>query len=1036
MLFLIGFMLHNAMFAQSIAQNWTVKNESSKVFIENKGQFPLQNKASIHAEDVLFAFDNGQTIMYFKPSGIVYAFNKKNPKKNNDELEEHARDYKSHAEEEREEHAVATTTDLVSMNWENANPDVKLITEEPTTDYFSYSFYDEAGKVKNINHIKGFKKIIYKELYPGIDVEYIFHPLDGVEYSLILHPGADVSNIKMHYSHETTIEPNGDLHITTLFGDIVEHAPKTFYAESKSSEVPTGFLKTNNTITFNLANYDNTKALIIDPWVQTPSLPNSNGVWECEHDTLGNVYIIGGDFPMKLQKYNSAGTLQWTYITPWDTANNWLGTFATDQLGNNYITSGSIASLQKVDNTGSLLWTANSGLFSTNEYWDIAFNCDYTKLMIGGTTGSMSNLMGAIFEINMNNGSIINSIVTTGGNMFGTPPSIQEVRSMVPSSFGNYYFLTLDTIGFINQNFSINPSLYRINSGYSLAYKCENFRPNNGNSGIKALKASPNFLYSLNGTSIQKRSLLDLSVITSVPIPGGISIVDTFGRHHLGNCGIDIDDCGNVYVGSCNEVIKFDANLNIQSALLLSFNVYDISVSNNGEVIVCGATGDNTSLVRTGYVQSINFPACNPMTPYCCDLSIVPVDTVCSNSPITLQAFTTGGVWSGTGITNSSLGIFDPTVAGLGTHTITYTLSCGSYSFPITVSTLAAITICPDQNSCLGTGVQLNVTGGNTYLWSPALGLSSTTISNPFANPTHTTTYTIIVNQNSCPVTGTVTVNVQSVYQNQQICLVTIDPATEKNKIMWDNNPGVGTGSYNIYKEVALNTYDLIGNAPYSTPGFYIDMTSVPLIHADKYKISSVDTCNNASSMSPYHKTINLVVSVFGTTMGLSWSAYVDESGSFVPLKYYIFRGTTAGNITLYDSISSSFTTYNDNNVTSLYYYRIGVKRTPACIGSKGIDDYAFSNVRDNGLSGISEKDNNLLLHIFPNPFNKTTTIEFPNPTNSIFIITITDISGKIVKKEIVSSGKTLLDCSTLESGMYFIELRGEKDFRGKLLIE
>jgi hypothetical protein len=47
---------------------------------------------------------------------------------------------------------------------------------------------------------------------------------------------------------------------------------------------------------------------------------------------------------------------------------------------------------------------------------------------------------------------------------------------------------------------------------------------------------------------------------------------------------------------------------------------------------------------------------------------------LCDNgSAITLSAATAGGTWSGTGITDASAGTFDPSVAGSGTHVITYT---------------------------------------------------------------------------------------------------------------------------------------------------------------------------------------------------------------------------------------------------------------------------------------------------------------------------------------------------------------------------
>jgi len=51
----------------------------------------------------------------------------------------------------------------------------------------------------------------------------------------------------------------------------------------------------------------------------------------------------------------------------------------------------------------------------------------------------------------------------------------------------------------------------------------------------------------------------------------------------------------------------------------------------------------------------------------------------------------------------------------------------------------------PDTSICNGTPVQLQASGGISYTWSPATGLSATNVSNPFANPAVTTTYTVAV---------------------------------------------------------------------------------------------------------------------------------------------------------------------------------------------------------------------------------------------------------------------------------------------------
>ena len=62
------------------------------------------------------------------------------------------------------------------------------------------------------------------------------------------------------------------------------------------------------------------------------------------------------------------------------------------------------------------------------------------------------------------------------------------------------------------------------------------------------------------------------------------------------------------------------------------------------------------------------------------DATINPVNPFCSqDSAVFLSALNTGGVWSGTGIINANTGEFNPSVAGVGSHNIIYTIvaSCG-----------------------------------------------------------------------------------------------------------------------------------------------------------------------------------------------------------------------------------------------------------------------------------------------------------------------------------------------------------------------
>ncbi|MGZ3862988.1 MAG: DUF7948 domain-containing protein [Bacteroidia bacterium] len=706
---------------------WSANGQTQKVFIENKGQFKLPAKCEINSP-VQYAYDDGSTKILFTPKGLVYYFSEAQHREK--DAEELAREHKKKIrnveefiEEEKREKIVSYKRDMVSAAWEGADQNVEIISEGQDPAYYSYNFY-EGGEIKNINWIYGYKKIIYKNLYPKIDVEYTFHPSDGIKYALILHPGADVSVVKLRYSDKVRISDEGDLYVSTKFGSIVDHAPVSFYENNKSSAITSRFVKDGKTVSFQLDNYDNTKTVIVDPWTQTPGVNNSKGVWECERDGAGNVYIITGDSPMKLLKYSAAGALAWTYVTPYDTASGWLGTLATDLAGNSYVTMGSTAQLNKVTSAGSSVYNVTGG--SNDEYWDITFNCDQTKLIVGGTRlNAFPTVLGygTIFDINTATGAVTATKnvgnTTAGGFGINNP---DEVRAITSSRNARYYYMTLDSLGAFDQNFSVCPtsvSLMKTNHTYNLGYKCEDWRPK-GNSGICAMKANKNFLYTQNGTTVHKRSLATGAIIASAPIAGGVS-TSSLGSNQPGNSGIDLDSCGNVYVGSSNAVIKYDANLNVISSQATTYKVYDVAVSTGGNVIACGATGVASTVSRTGTVQSFAFGACDPNVLQCCDATICPAGPMCNTAPsVTLTAATPGGTWSGAGVNAS--GVFNPSTAGPGVHQIVYTLACGKDSIAITVNACASLTVC-------STGTSLQVTGGTpSYTWSVYGGGGSTPI--------------------------------------------------------------------------------------------------------------------------------------------------------------------------------------------------------------------------------------------------------------------------------------------------------------------
>ena len=711
---------------QSLAAGWSAGFKHEKVFIENQGQFDGLND---NGAAISFASDYDNTQFLFTPNGVTYrlTYTRQPNKEERQAIERRMKKMQaegkdiSHDDIEREEHRAVFYKELIQAQWVNANPNVKIVAEDKTSHYYTYTLRN--GK---LDHVSAFKKITYKDLYPNIDVVYEFHPTTGIEYSFIVHPGGDMSQVKMSYSGANRVEydnANGEVQLLTNLGVITEHAPKTFYKNNPSSIIPSSFSLQGNDLTFSIANYDKSQEIIVDPWVAVaPTFATQwDCVWEIEKDGAGNAYLIGGTMPMQLLKYNTAGALQWTHSTPYDTT-SWLGTFAVDNAGNSYVTLGSVAQIEKVSPAGAQIWsnTSPGGLLGNTEFWTIAFNCDQTKLIIGGTGGALLNILPYIYDVDMASGNVTASVQVTGGALFPT----QEVRAITACGNAKYYYLTHDSIGYIQQNLtacSTPGSLpFHVSNSYAFGYKCENWRLNN--TGIAAIRYYKGFIYTCRGNQIHKRNFNTGAIIATATIPGG-----NWTSNQVRNSGIDIDSCGNIFVGSANQLVKYDVNLNQLATYPTSvnFNIYDVAVGTSGDVIVGGSTGTSSSGARQGYIQSIATGACAPIAITCCNANICQVPPKCStDGPVTLVVATPGGTFSGNGV-NATTGVFTPSVAGVGVHKIVYTLPCGADSIFITVNSCTAVSVCKEANG------NLTASGGTgPYTWSYWQYSTTTTVTN------------------------------------------------------------------------------------------------------------------------------------------------------------------------------------------------------------------------------------------------------------------------------------------------------------------
>jgi len=152
-----------------------------------------------------------------------------------------------------------------------------------------------------------------------------------------------------------------------------------------------------------------------------------------------------------------------------------------------------------------------------------------------------------------------------------------------------------------------------------------------------------------------------------------------------------------------------------------------------------------------------------------------PVATASSNSPLcagtNLSLTATGGTvynWSGPGGyaatgTPAARNNIQPSQAGVYNVIVTNAAGCKTTTnTTVVVNALPVASVAsPTASICTLDSVQLSVSGGVSYEWQPAQGLSSKVIANPKASPAATTKYlAIVTNAAGCKDTATVDVTV------------------------------------------------------------------------------------------------------------------------------------------------------------------------------------------------------------------------------------------------------------------------------------
>jgi uncharacterized protein (TIGR03437 family) len=161
------------------------------------------------------------------------------------------------------------------------------------------SYFRGSDQSKWRTGIPQFGKVHYRGVYPGVDVVY-YGSQGSLEYDFQIAPGADPSKIRIGYTGASRlrIDDRGDLILSTKTGDMVQKRPSVYQErDGVRTEIAAAYkLAGRGTVTLKIADYDRSRALVVDPVLKYGTFfggPGGGGAQKVKLDAAGNVYLGG-----------------------------------------------------------------------------------------------------------------------------------------------------------------------------------------------------------------------------------------------------------------------------------------------------------------------------------------------------------------------------------------------------------------------------------------------------------------------------------------------------------------------------------------------------------------------------------------------------------------------------------------------------------------------------------------------------------------------------------------------------------------------
>ncbi len=766
-------------------KQWMSKSRGLR-FIENKGQmFDMQRKA---VPNVLYQTSAPGMNIYVTTTGLSYVFTYPEKYQKNTMFSNRGDD-------------DSIVEDYCRADMELAGADIRKenITQEDEsrdrTDYYYGGICPDG-----ILNVHSYGKITIKNIYPGIDW-VLYSSKHGLKYDFVVHPGADPEQISLRYkwADKPKLQKDGSIKIHTPMGTITEGTPLSYTADG---HVGTSYLVKNNEIHFKTDPYVSTKTLTIDPvLVWATYYDNAAGeaedVFSIQADGT-SVWITGvtgpSGFPtlnpgngayfqgvnagvanLFILQFSTSGVLQWgTYYggsgydqgysiysdkkNVWVTGNTISPDFPTFNPGNGAYFQGALGRKKNLfilqfSTTGVRKWATYYGGSGLGGDEGNSIQSDGSNVWVTGIATSPD-----FPKLNPGNGAYFQGVLGGGGNPFILKFNTAGVREWATYFGGNNIYGSVE-MG--NSIYSDGTNVWVTGATSSSNFPTLNAGKGAYFQGAFAGGSCNIFISQFDTAAVLKWStyyggnnMTEQDVGNSINSDGTnvwVTGITTSTNFPTLNPGGGAYFQGTNAIGHDAFILKFDTGKVRKWA-----TYYEGSGSDNDGYTI---QSDGSNVWVCGMTESANLPTLKPACGFY-------QDTMGGgNADVFILQFDTAGVrkWAtyyGTDIENDGSYVCSDGqnlfIAG-DAEANRYPLvdpGGGAYYFDMAMGEEALfvgkfiiaggrLSVSPTVSICRGSSTTLRASGGETYSWSPANGLSATNIADPVASPTVTTVYTL-----------------------------------------------------------------------------------------------------------------------------------------------------------------------------------------------------------------------------------------------------------------------------------------------------